>query len=55
MAAALRRLRFLTLCERLENEDECWPKGDPIYLGLRREAAEAIRELIGPPATERQE
>lgn len=45
--AALRRLRFLVLCEKLESEDTCWEKGDPIYLGLRREAAAAIRELMG--------
>lgn len=46
--ATVRRLRYLTLSERLESEETPWPSGDPLYLGLRREAAAAIRELIGP-------
>lgn len=44
---ALARLRYHQLCERLESEETEWPKGDPLYMGLRNEASSAIRNLIG--------
>ena len=49
VTAALKQLRLLKLCQRLEDENTKWPSGDPLYMGLRREAAKAIREFLTSP------